>query len=82
MRFNLTIPFSPGLFLENYLSEDFVNASLTVLSGQVIVEMVDNATNITLNEGQEIDVSLIQMEPTGFISVLGGGGVIVNASLS
>ena len=37
----------------------------------MIVEMVDNGTNITLNEGQEIDVSLIQMEPKAFIAGVG-----------
>jgi hypothetical protein len=45
--------------LENYVQDDFGNTSLSVLKGDVIVEILQDkkkSRNITLKEGDEIKV--------------------------
>ncbi|XP_059346739.1 vitamin K-dependent gamma-carboxylase [Ammospiza nelsoni] len=42
----------PGLHLENFVSEDLGNTSLRVLKGQVLVELVEQQQNHSLQEGQ------------------------------
>lgn len=46
----------PGLFLENYLHEDLSNTSIQVLQGEVSVEIVKDAKNITLKEGDRMQL--------------------------
>lgn len=43
----------PGLHLENYISTDLTNVSLTVLQGTIILEQKinSNITNVTLFQG-------------------------------
>ncbi|XP_064619797.1 vitamin K-dependent gamma-carboxylase-like [Lineus longissimus] len=46
----------PGLMLENYVQDDFGNTSLSVLKGEVVVEVLQDkkkTKNITLKEGDE-----------------------------
>ena len=45
-----------GMYLENFLPEDLGNTSVTVLKGEVIVELVDRGENITLQEGDKLQV--------------------------
>ncbi|NWV19217.1 VKGC carboxylase, partial [Origma solitaria] len=42
----------PGLHLENFVSEDLGNTSLRVLQGQVLVELVEQQQNHSLQEGE------------------------------
>ncbi|NXC02341.1 VKGC carboxylase, partial [Orthonyx spaldingii] len=42
----------PGLHLENFVSEDLGNTSLRVLRGQVLVELVEQQQNRSLQEGE------------------------------
>ncbi|NWI05457.1 VKGC carboxylase, partial [Tichodroma muraria] len=42
----------PGLHLENFVSEDLGNTSLRVLRGQVLVELVEQQQNHSLQEGE------------------------------
>ncbi|NWW69594.1 VKGC carboxylase, partial [Climacteris rufus] len=42
----------PGLHLENFVSEDLGNTSLRVLRGQVLVELVEQQRNHSLQEGE------------------------------
>ncbi|MFT7817866.1 vitamin K-dependent gamma-carboxylase [Arapaima gigas] len=44
----------PGLYLENYVSEDLGNTSVQILQGQVNVEIVDERTNYTLQPGDKM----------------------------
>lgn len=46
----------PGLYLENYIQEDLGDTSITVLKGQVIVELVNLHKNVTLNETNTLQV--------------------------
>ncbi|XP_022081275.1 vitamin K-dependent gamma-carboxylase-like [Acanthaster planci] len=46
----------PGLYLENFVSEDFTNTTLEVLKGEVIVELLDKIKNVTLKEGEKMQV--------------------------
>lgn len=46
----------PGLFLENFVQQELGNTSLTVLKGEVIVELVDRKENITLLEGDKVQL--------------------------
>ncbi|XP_060642951.2 vitamin K-dependent gamma-carboxylase [Anolis sagrei] len=46
----------PGLHLENFVSEDLGNASLQLLKGEVVVEMVKEGQNHTLREGDRIQL--------------------------
>ena len=45
-----------GMYLENFLPEDLGNTSITILKGEVIVELVDQGVNITLQEGNKLQV--------------------------
>ena len=45
-----------GMYLENFLLEDLGNTSITILKGEVIVELVDQGVNITLQEGNKLQV--------------------------
>ncbi|XP_072038823.1 vitamin K-dependent gamma-carboxylase-like [Amphiura filiformis] len=71
----------PGLFLENYLNDDFDNCSITVLSGKVKVELVDNGTFITLNEGEKLqlpigafhNVHVVSKEPSTYMYLFVNG---------
>ena len=45
-----------GMYLENFLHEDLGNTSITVLKGEVTVELVDRKENITLHEGEKFQV--------------------------
>ncbi|NXS80250.1 VKGC carboxylase, partial [Erpornis zantholeuca] len=42
----------PGLYLENFVSEDLGNTSLRVLRGTVLVELVEQQRNLSLQEGE------------------------------
>ncbi|NXK70182.1 VKGC carboxylase, partial [Sylvietta virens] len=42
----------PGLHLENFVSEDLGNTSLRVLQGKVVVELVEQQQNHSLQEGE------------------------------
>ncbi|NWH70018.1 VKGC carboxylase, partial [Piaya cayana] len=42
----------PGLHLENFVSEDLGNTSLRVLRGEVLVELVEQQQNRSLQEGE------------------------------
>ncbi|NXB73302.1 VKGC carboxylase, partial [Donacobius atricapilla] len=42
----------PGLHLENFVSEDLGNTSLRVLRGKVVVELVEQQQNYSLQEGE------------------------------
>uniref|UniRef100_A0A673N2P0 Vitamin K-dependent gamma-carboxylase n=1 Tax=Sinocyclocheilus rhinocerous TaxID=307959 RepID=A0A673N2P0_9TELE len=46
----------PGLYLENYVSEDLGNTSVQVLVGQVNVEMVDEKKNYSLQPGEKMQI--------------------------
>lgn len=46
----------PGLTLENYIQSDLGNTSITVLKGEVVVEIPDKEQNISLKEGQKIQL--------------------------
>ena len=46
------------MYLENFLHEDLGNTSITVLRGEVTVELVDRKENITLLEGEKLQVIL------------------------
>ncbi|XP_055369409.1 vitamin K-dependent gamma-carboxylase isoform X2 [Betta splendens] len=46
----------PGLHLENFVSEDLGNTSIQVLQGNVIVEIVEEKKNFTLDPGEQIKV--------------------------
>ncbi|XP_067168603.1 vitamin K-dependent gamma-carboxylase [Apteryx mantelli] len=46
----------PGLHLENFVSEDLGNTSLRVLQGEVMVELVEQGSNHTLQEGEGLQL--------------------------
>uniref|UniRef100_A0A671RPQ6 Vitamin K-dependent gamma-carboxylase n=1 Tax=Sinocyclocheilus anshuiensis TaxID=1608454 RepID=A0A671RPQ6_9TELE len=46
----------PGLYLENYVSEDLGNTSVQVLVGQVNVEMMDEKKNYSLQPGEKMQI--------------------------
>ncbi|XP_041478309.1 vitamin K-dependent gamma-carboxylase-like [Lytechinus variegatus] len=46
----------PGLYLENFISEDLGNTTIQVLSGSVMVELVERKRNITLHIGDRIQL--------------------------
>lgn len=46
----------PGLHLEAFIQEDLGNTSITLLSGSVVVELVDLNKNYSLNPGDKIQV--------------------------
>jgi vitamin K-dependent gamma-carboxylase len=46
----------PGLTVENFLQEDLGNASVELLKGQVIVELVSSGKNHTLREGDRLQL--------------------------
>ncbi|XP_040054296.2 vitamin K-dependent gamma-carboxylase isoform X1 [Gasterosteus aculeatus] len=46
----------PGLHLENFVSEDLGNTSISVLQGRVNVEIVEEKKNYTLQPGEQIKV--------------------------
>ncbi|NWW23905.1 VKGC carboxylase, partial [Falcunculus frontatus] len=48
----------PGLYLENFVSEDLGNTSLRVLRGKVLVELVEQRRNRSLQEGEGMQVRL------------------------
>ncbi|KAM9609652.1 vitamin K-dependent gamma-carboxylase isoform 1-T1 [Morphnus guianensis] len=50
--FFFSSPLSPGLHLENFVSEDLGNTSLRVLRGEVLVELVEQHQNRSLREGE------------------------------
>ncbi|XP_052764482.1 vitamin K-dependent gamma-carboxylase-like isoform X2 [Mya arenaria] len=54
----------PGLYLENYVQAELGNTSITVLKGEVTVELVDQSRNITLTEGKRM-----QLPPDEFHNV-------------
>ena len=45
-----------GLFLENYVHEDLGNTTIHVLSGEVLVELVDAKQNISLVKEKSLQV--------------------------
>ena len=45
-----------GLYLENYVQPELGNTSITVLRGSLVVELVDQGHNVTLTEGQHMQV--------------------------
>ncbi|TNN71323.1 Vitamin K-dependent gamma-carboxylase [Liparis tanakae] len=47
----------PGLHLENFVSEDLGNTSISVLQGQVNVEIVEEKKNYTLQPGEKMKVT-------------------------
>ncbi|KMQ93598.1 vitamin k-dependent gamma-carboxylase [Lasius niger] len=46
----------PGMYLENYISTDFANVSLTVLEGEVTYNEEDSASTITIPKERSIPV--------------------------
>lgn len=46
-----------GLHLENFVNEDLGNTSIQLLQGEVIVELVAEQKNYTLQEGEKMQVS-------------------------
>lgn len=57
LYFFFFFPFlSPGLHLENFVSEDLGNTSLRVLQGEVLVELVEQHQNRSLQEGEGMQV--------------------------
>ncbi|XP_075457953.1 vitamin K-dependent gamma-carboxylase isoform X2 [Ascaphus truei] len=46
----------PGLHLENFVSEDLGNTSIQILQGEVNVEIVKEAKNMTLREGDRMQL--------------------------
>ncbi|XP_053320449.1 vitamin K-dependent gamma-carboxylase [Spea bombifrons] len=46
----------PGLYLENFVSEDLGNTSIQILQGEVNVEIVKEAKNYTLKEGERMQL--------------------------
>uniref|UniRef100_A0A8C5LZ46 Vitamin K-dependent gamma-carboxylase n=1 Tax=Leptobrachium leishanense TaxID=445787 RepID=A0A8C5LZ46_9ANUR len=46
----------PGLYLENFVSEDLGNTSIHVLQGEVNVEIVKDSKNFTLKEGEHMQL--------------------------
>ncbi|XP_068130975.1 vitamin K-dependent gamma-carboxylase [Hyperolius riggenbachi] len=46
----------PGLYLENFVSEDLGNTSVHVLQGEVNVEIVKDAKNFSLREGDRMQL--------------------------
>uniref|UniRef100_A0A8D0DD15 Vitamin K-dependent gamma-carboxylase n=1 Tax=Sander lucioperca TaxID=283035 RepID=A0A8D0DD15_SANLU len=46
----------PGLHLENFVSQDLGNTSISVLQGKVNVEIVEEKKNFTLQPGEQIKV--------------------------
>lgn len=46
----------PGLFLENFVSEDLGNTSVQVLAGEVNVEIVDEKKNYSLQPGEKMQI--------------------------
>uniref|UniRef100_A0A8C2H438 Vitamin K-dependent gamma-carboxylase n=1 Tax=Cyprinus carpio TaxID=7962 RepID=A0A8C2H438_CYPCA len=46
----------PGLYLENYVSEDLGNTSVQVLEGLVNVEIVDEKKNYSLQPGEKMQI--------------------------
>ncbi|KAL5019128.1 hypothetical protein ScPMuIL_004850 [Solemya velum] len=46
----------PGLHLENFVQEDLGNTSITLLQGEVIVELVDQHRNVSLTAGQKMQL--------------------------
>lgn len=46
----------PGLYLENFVQEELGNTSITVMKGQVVVELVDQKKNVSLKEGDKMQL--------------------------
>ncbi|XP_030057540.1 vitamin K-dependent gamma-carboxylase [Microcaecilia unicolor] len=46
----------PGLYLENFVSEDLGNTSIHLLKGEVAVEIVKEEKNYTLKEGEKMQL--------------------------
>ena len=46
------------MYLENFLHEDLGNTSVTLLKGEVMVELVDRGKNVTLQEGDQLQVTV------------------------
>ncbi|XP_051830326.1 vitamin K-dependent gamma-carboxylase isoform X1 [Antechinus flavipes] len=46
----------PGLHLENFVSEDLGNTSIHLLKGEVIVELVEQQRNLSLQKGDRIQL--------------------------
>ena len=68
--------FSVGLFLENYVQEDLGNTSVTVLAGEILVQLVDRQENYTLGVNQSIQVifSQVATKLNSAIGLLVAGG--------
>ncbi|CAG5134217.1 unnamed protein product [Candidula unifasciata] len=47
----------PGMYLENYVQPDYGNTSITVLAGEVILELVDLKKNITLGPDKSVQIA-------------------------
>ncbi|XP_030845915.1 vitamin K-dependent gamma-carboxylase [Strongylocentrotus purpuratus] len=46
----------PGMYLENYISIDLGNTTIQVLSGKIMVELIERKRNITLEIGDRIQL--------------------------
>lgn len=46
----------PGLYLENYVQPDFKNTTLSLLDGTIIVELLDQKRNVTLNSNEFLQI--------------------------
>ncbi|KFO65118.1 Vitamin K-dependent gamma-carboxylase, partial [Corvus brachyrhynchos] len=60
----------PGLYLENFVSEDLGNTSLRVLRGKVLVELVEQQQNHCLQEGEGMQyhkVHTVSPEPSCYM---------------
>ena len=48
--------FPSGLYLEAFIQEELGNTSITLLSGSVVVEFVEQKKNVSLQIGEKIQV--------------------------
>ncbi|NXB11317.1 VKGC carboxylase, partial [Cnemophilus loriae] len=59
----------PGLHLENFVSEDLGNTSLRVLRGKVLVELVEQQQNHSLQEGEGMQLPAGQYHKVHTVSL-------------
>ncbi|NXI87153.1 VKGC carboxylase, partial [Rhipidura dahli] len=59
----------PGLYLENFVSEDLGNTSLRVLRGKVLVELVEQQQNHSLQEGEGMQLPAGQYHKVHTVSL-------------
>lgn len=58
----------PGLYLENYIQEDLGNTSITVLAGEIVVELIDRKKNYTLSVNQSMQLPVSEFHNVHTVS--------------